>query len=253
MLRETLRLGRLYLFSPAKGAEAARKEGSFIPSLWLYLAFTAGYMLFFWLKPWDFPDQNAPFPRETLGLFFWFKVMLWQPPLEIAWILFLMGLVAWLRGGSLPMRLAAGVLWTASPFILIACYAQNTIPRWAFAAGSLAWTALFYPCWRKVPREEWMPVASFMLGINVIGLALIIPMAVSALIKQADLFTFVQIAGGLWILGAGTLGLRALTGLRLPRAFMSVLLSMFFQIALAFTLHLLGLVPKEILKALLYA
>ena len=34
---------------------------------------------------------------------------------------------------------------------------------------------------------------------------------------------------------------------------MAVLLSMFFQIAVAFTLYLLHIVPKDILKALLYA
>ena len=92
-----------------------------------------------------------------------------------------------------------------------------------------------------------------MLGVNVIGVALIPLMTVAVRARSAGAVTTVQALGGLWMRGVGTLGLRQLTGLRLPRAFMALLFSMVFQIAVAFTLHLLGIVPKDILKALLYA
>jgi hypothetical protein len=82
---------------------------------------------------------------------------------------------------------------------------------------------------------------------------MLVPMGLAASLRSKELFMASQAAGGFWILGCATVGLRRLTGLRLPRVFMAVLLSMFFQIALAFTLHILGLVPKDILKALLYA
>ena len=259
MLKETLQLARQYLLAPSKGAEAARQDKSLVPSLWLYSAFTAGYLIFYWLKPFDFPDKNAPFPRETLNLFFWFRVILWQPPLELAWIVFLMGLVRWFKEGSLPVRLAAGVAWAASPFILLVAYLQQepamllpSISKPVLAAASLAWIGLFYPLLKKTPRGDWRPLISFMLGINVIGLALLIPMTAAVLMDAPELFKAAQIAGGLWILGASMLGLRVLSGLRLPRAFMAVLLSMLFQAALALTFFGLGAVPKEILKALFY-
>jgi hypothetical protein len=79
------------------------------------------------------------------------------------------------------------------------------------------------------------------------------PMAAAVAARSPDLFMGAQVVEGLWLLGVGTLGLRALTGLRLPRAFMSMLLAMLFQVAFAFTLYMLGLVPPEILKALLYS
>jgi hypothetical protein len=82
---------------------------------------------------------------------------------------------------------------------------------------------------------------------------MLLPMALAVFIDADSLFKGAQIAGGLWVLLCGTLGLRALTDLRLPRCFMAVLMSMFMQIAFAFTLHMLGIVPKDILKALLYA
>ena len=106
---------------------------------------------------------------------------------------------------------------------------------------------------RRMPAGHWIAVASLMCALNIVGLLLLAPMWLSVQLGAEGLFKGAQIAGGLWILGCGTLGLRALTGLRLPRCFMSVLLSMFMQIALAFTLHMLGLVPKDILKALLLA
>lgn len=254
MLKMSLALGRRALFSPAQAAREARKEENLRPALYLYSAFLLGYMLFFWIKPANFPDTGAALPGESQSLLFWLKVMIWQPPLEAAWILFLMGFIVWFRSGGLPLRLAAATAWTALPFILMAAYVQKGgIPKWAFGAAATAAFALFYPLLRKAPARDLKPVITFMLSINVIGLVLLAPMSAVVLIGHSGFFNFSQIVGGLWILGVGTLGLRELTGLRLPRAFMSLLFSMFFQVAFAFTLHLLGLVPKEILKALLYA
>lgn len=243
-----------FLRSPAQAAEDCRRPEALGPCARIYALFVVAYALFFWLKPFDFPERNAAFPREAQTLLFWTKVMLWQPPLEAGWIAFLLGLVAWFRSGSLPLRMAGGVAWTAAPFLLMISYAQfKVFSKPGLALGSALWLGLFVPLWRKLSQSEWRPIAAFMLGLNAIGLAILAPMIGAAIADSPGAFKFVQAAGGLWILGAGTAGLRRLTGLRLPRAFMAVLFSMFFQIALAFTLHLLGIVPKDILKALLYA
>ncbi len=69
---------------------------------------------------------------------------------------------------------------------------------------------------RMVTSADWRTYHTFPVGYPV-------PVVETVLIDQPDVFKGVQIAGGLWILGASTLGLRALTGLRLPRAFMAVL------------------------------
>lgn len=248
------RLTRLFVRSPERAAEACLERDSLAPNVALYAAFAVASMLFFWLKPFDFPDINAAFPRDEQGLLFWFKVTLWQPPLEAAWILFLLGLTQWLRSGVLGLKLLSGVLWTAVPLALIAAYTQtHGLSKPLFALGEAASFALFVPLLAGFPKEELFPVASFMIGLNVLGLIMLAPMIAAVPLASPSLFNAAQLAGGLWMLGAGTLGLRRLTGMRLPRAFMAVLLSMFFQISLAFALHFLGLVPKEILKALLYA
>ncbi|MBI5239524.1 MAG: hypothetical protein HY926_03565 [Elusimicrobia bacterium] len=276
-------LSKSFLFSPGRAAKDCTDDKNLAPCFWIYAAFTLGTMLFFALKPFDFPDQNAPYPREAQTLMFWFKVMLWQPPLEAAWIAFLLGLVVWFRRGSLPVRLTSAVAWTAVPFILMAVYAAAGKPgagcshldmaaippacyeplaraareirlaKWAMLLGAAVWIGLFVPLWRRLARTEVVPAITFMLGVNAVGVAMLAPMILATSLRSKGFFMASQAAGGFWILGCATLGLRQLTGLRLPRAFMAVLLSMFFQIALAFTLHLLGLVPKDILKALLYA
>ncbi|MCX5794368.1 MAG: hypothetical protein NTY77_02580 [Elusimicrobia bacterium] len=287
MLSRVWTLSKTFLFSAERAAQASQDEENLAPCFWIYAVFTLTTMLFFTMKPFDFPDQNAAYPREAQNLMFWFKVMLWQPPLEAAWMAFLLGLVVWFRQGSLPVRLVSGVAWTASPFVLMAVYATVgadanqaiaelakgaagaaradaearviagaravTIARWALGLGTIAWIGLFVPLWRRLTRSEVLPVVLFMLGVNAIGLVMLAPMILATVLRSSNLFMGTQVVGGFWLLGWATLGLRKLTGLRLPRAFMAVLLSMFLQIAVAFTLHLLGLVPKDILKALLYA
>jgi len=254
MLSRILTLSRLFLISPSRAAAASRQEENLAPCLWIYAAGTAGTMLFFTLKPFDFPDPGAALPREPQSLVFWLKVLLWQPPLEAAWFAFLLGLVAWFRRGALPVRLLSAVAWAAAPFILMAAAgARGGAAKTTLALGALVWLGLFVPLWRRLTRAEAAPVVIFMLGVNVVGVVMLAPMILAVCLRSPGLFTAVQAAGGLWILGCGTLGLRHLTELRLPRAFMAVLFSMFFQVAVALTLHLLGLVPKDILKALLYA
>ena len=61
---EALRLARLFLFSPSKAAKESRREEALYPCLGLYVAMAAGYLLFYWLKPYDFPDRYAALPRE---------------------------------------------------------------------------------------------------------------------------------------------------------------------------------------------
>lgn len=244
---------RLCLFSPSRAAQSAKREDAWKDGLAIYAIFLAASAVFFWLKPADFPDVNAPIPIEHRGLGFWLKVGFWQLPLEAGWILFLAVLARFFSRGSWPVRFAAAVLWTAFPFLAFVAYGQGAIPRLGLHAAFLVWLAPMALLARRLEAGEWRPLAAFILGMNAIGLALLAPMAAAALFQSASFFTFSQALGGLWMLAFASLGLRELSRLRLPRAFMAVLFSMFLQIALAFHLHLGGLVPKEILKALFYA
>jgi hypothetical protein len=239
--------------SPTAGAEKVKPKEAFLPAVKVYAAFLLLYALFFWLKPFDFPDPNVGVPRESQNLLFWLKVMSFQPLLEVAWVVFLYGMARWFSAGTLALRMTAAVFAAAAPFILILLYYQNFIPKSLFALGAAAWIG--FSLW-YAKGQSWEPLRellAFMLALNAVGIALLVPMVLFTAMRSQQLFMLSQGLGGFWLLGAGALGLRQLTGLRMSRAFMAMLLSMFLQIAFAFTLHLLGVVPKEILKAILYA
>ena len=253
MLKIT-QLCRDYLFFPARGAAKNKENGEMVLNASLYLVFLLLSLLFYWLKPWNFPDHYAPFPSQSPNFYFWLKVMLWQPPLEIVWILCLFGLMLWLEKGNLLFKLITSVFWTAMPFILIIFYVKkNGISKVWFDLGEILCFALFIFPLLKIKKAEAWPIAGFMLGLNVIGIVLLLPMVLSIFLDSNTIFNGSQVVGGLWMLWAGMMGLRELRGIRLSRAFLAVLFSLLFQIAFAFALYFMGLVPKEILKALLYA
>lgn len=244
------RLFWLFLRSPSGAAEACLRPEGVSAALKIYIAFTFFYLFFFWIKPPGFPDPNAAPARQ--GLLFWLQVMLWQPPLEAAWIVFLVALVQWFKTGRLPLKITAAVFWTAIPFILTSLEAGGGLARSLLAPAALLWISPFYLLLRGLPRAEWLAPAGFMLGLNAISLALLPPMIMMTVLRSASGFTMTQAAGGLWMLAAAALGLRRLSRQKLARVFMSVLLSMFLQIALALSLQRMNLIPKDIFKALLY-
>lgn len=245
-------LAMTFLRSPRRAAEAATQPQNLGGCIGIYAAFLIGNLLFYWLKPWDFPDANAGPPPES-PFWFWLKIMLlWQPPFELLSILFLMGLVVWFASGRLPLRLVGAVAWAAfALFINIVAHAQpGGTSRPVFAAGALLAFGPFVPLLRRADRGQLRAVIAFMLGVSALGLVQLALMAVAAFLRSGGLFKAAQAGVAFWLLGAGTIGLKAITGLRMPRAFLALFLSMFFLIAAAFTLHLLG-VPEEILKAAL--
>ena len=251
MLFEAASACKTFLLSPTRAARDCRAPRILTPCVVLYVLATAGFMVLFWLKPFDFPDADAAVPREMRDLGYWLKAELWQPLLEAGWIVFLLGLLRYFRRGSWPVRLASAVLWTAVPFIVLAAYAQaRAFPKPALAAATAAWMALFIPLLKEAGREDWCPIVNFSLGANAIAFPLLAALGIATAAGRAEAFKALQILGGLWLLGAMTLGARELSGLRLPRAFMAVVLSAFMQFALAFSLHFLG--AEGVLKALLY-
>lgn len=238
-----------FIRSPKAAASASKKPESLSRCLGIYALFLFTSMLFYWLKPANFPENMGP----ARPLSFWFVSMFfWQPFFQALSIALLLGLLQWFRNGSMAVKLVGGVAWAAFVLLInVVAYAQRggtTKP--VFALGALAGFAPFFFLLRALPAAEWRSVAAFMLGLSSLGLVQNAGLAPATLAGIPSLYKGVQIAVALWMLGAGTTGLRDLTGLRLPRAFLALFLSMFFLIGAAFTLHLLGF-PEEALKAAL--
>ncbi len=193
-----------------------------------------------------------PPPQEIQNFLYWFKVNLWHPLLDASWIILLLGLLRWFKEGRLGARMLGAAAWAALPGLLILLYSNmKAFPWFGLALGTAAWLYPLRPLLRGMTREEWFPMALFMVALNALGLVILLPMSVCLAGRWREAFMAAQIGGGLWMLRNGALGIRELSGLRLSRAFLAVLFSLFHLVGLSFLLHFLG-APPAILKAVFY-
>ena len=252
-MKKTLSFGRLFLISPAQAAAACVEDSALLKSLKVYALTLLAAALFYRFKPYDFPDANAAVPLGPQGLFFWFKVMAWQPLLMGALIAFAAVLLRWLKDGWLPIKVATSFFWCAVPLILTVSYVKNGIPKFAFGALMLLWAMPAVYVGKDIPKREWLPLAAFLLGLNVVELAAMLPEAVVTIMRWEAGYKAVVGLAGLWMLVGGALGIKHLPpGRPLPRALLPLLFALVLQIEVVIAAFMLGWLPIETLKALLY-
>ncbi len=252
-MNKTLSLAWTFLTSPRAAAIRCEEPRALSDSLKIYGLTLLAAAAFLWLKPYDFPDANAAIPGETQGLAFWLGVMLWQPLLMAALIGFAGALLRWMRDGWLPLKVATSFFWTAVPLILSVMYVKNALPKAAFGGLMIAWAAPGVFVARGVSAAEWRALAAFLLGLNAVELASFLPQALTAAARSEAGYKAVVGAAGVWMLLGGALGLRELAPRRpMPRALLPLLFALALQIIVVAACFLLGWLPKETLKALLY-
>lgn len=252
-MKKTLNFGRLFLLSPAKAAAACAEDRALFDALKLYALTLISAAVFYRFKPYDFPDANAAVPMGPQSLFFWLKVMLWQPLLMAALIAFCAALLRWMKDGWLPVKVATSFFWCAIPLILTVLYVKNGIPKSAFAGLMILWAVPGIYVGRGIPSREWRLLATFLLGLNVIELAAMLPESVVTLMRWEAGYKAVVGLAGFWMLIGGALGLKALAPHRpLPRALLPLLFALVLQIEVVIAAFMLGWLPVETLKALLY-
>jgi hypothetical protein len=255
---KALRFGRLFLFSPSKAAAAASEERALLDGLKVYgLTLLAAAIFQYW-KPYDFPDAVAAVPRVSQGFFFWLKVMMWQPLLMAFLIAFTGALLEWMKAGWLPLKVASSFFWTAIPAILMVCYlpreaGPSLLNKLQFQILFGLWLAPTIVAVRKVPASFWRPLAAYLLVMNVVELAAFFPEAAVTIMRWEAGYKGVVGTAGLWMLMGGALGLKHLNPPRpLPRALLPLLFALVLQIEVVMVAFMLGWLPVETLKALLY-
>lgn len=252
-MKQALRFGCLFLFSPSQAAAACVEDRALRDALKLYGLTLLAAAVFYGFKPYDFPDANAAVPMGPQDLLFWLKVMLWQPLLMAALIAFCAALLRWLRDGWLPLKVASSFLWCAIPLILTLFYVKNAVPRSVFAVLMVLWAVPGVCVGRGVPAREWRLLATFLLALNAIQLAVLPLEALVTLLRWEAGYKSVVGLAGLWMLLGGALGLKALPPHRpLPRALLPLLFALVLQIEVVIAAFMLGWLPVETLKALLY-
>lgn len=264
-------VGRQFLFSPTAAAATAGDEVNFMPCLWLFIANVVAQTLLSSLQGFEFLDPSSIVPREHQSVLFWCQVSLWQVPIDATLIAFALGLLAWYRAGSGPVRTILSMVWSLLPgFLLInfklagseslahhdaaqllaAAQSVATAKR-VLGAGFLLCVGLFVPLWRRLERRQVIPVVNLMLGVNAIFLVLFIPLLCAVLWNLSNLYIYLTIAAAIWTLVLLGLALRPLTKTPLRCTFMAMILANVLQVCTALTLGILGIMPKEILKAVL--
>ncbi len=252
-MKKALNFGRLFLFSPAKAAGACVENRALADAALVYVLTLLAAAVFYRFKPYDFPDANASVPMGPQGILFWLKVMAWQPLLMAALIGFCGVLLRWLKDGWLPLKVATSFLWCAIPLILTVVYVKNGIPKYAFGALMIVWALPAVHVGRDVPRSEWRLLATFLLGLNAVELAAMLPETIVTVMRWEAGYKAVVGLAGLWMLVGGALGLKALPPHRpLPRALLPLLFALVLQIEVVIAAFMLGWLPVETLKALLY-
>jgi hypothetical protein len=257
-MRHALSLGRLFLFSPSKAAAACETDTALRDSLVVYGLTLLGAAVFQYWKPYDFPDANAAVPMAAQGFFFWLKVMMWQPVLMAFLIGFTGALLHWMKDGWLPLKVFTAFFWSAIPAILMVCYlpkesGPSLITKLQFRVLFALWIGPTVYAMKRAPASSWRPLAALLLVMNVVQLATYVPEAIVTVMRWEAGYKAVVGAAGFWMLIAGALGLKHLQPARpLPRAVLPLLFALVLQIEVVFAAFMLGWLPVETLKALIY-
>lgn len=258
-MKKALSFAKLFLTSPSKAAAACAEERALGDALAVYGLTLLAAACFQWWKPYDFPDVNAAVPGGSQNLFFWFKVMLWQPVLMAFLIGFAGALLHWMKDGWLPLKVFTSFFWAAIPAILMVVY----LPKSGDGAFVLskAWFRILFALWSAgsvyamtlVPRSYWKPLASLLLVMNAVQLVTYAPEAVVVAMRWESGYKAVVGVAGFWMLIAGAFGLKHLSPARpMPRALLPLLFALVLQIEVVFAAFMLGWLPMETLKALMY-
>ena len=252
-MKKTLLFARLFLFSPSKAAAACSEDGALLDSLKIYGLTLLTAAVFYRFKPYNFPDASAAIPMAPQGILFWLKVMLWQPLLMAALIGFCGLLMRWTKDGWLPLKIATSLFWSATPLILTVLYVKSSVPKSIFAVLLVVWIVPGVLIARRVPAREWRTLAAFLLGLNAVELAAMLPEAVVTMLRWEAGYKGVLGLAGFWMLIGGALGLKSIPPVRpLPRALLPLLFALVLQITVVVATFMLGWLPVETLKALLY-
>jgi hypothetical protein len=252
-MKRTLRFARLFISSPTKAAAACAEDGALLEGLKVYGLALLAAAVFYRFKPYNFPDANASVPMVSQGFLFWLKVMLWQPPLMAALIGFCGVLLRWTKDGWLPFKLATSLFGSAIPLILIVLYVKNVLPKSYVSVLLIAWALPGLAIAQGVSAREWRMLAAFLLGLNAVELAALPFEAVVTVMRWEGGYKGVIGLAGFWMLLGGALGLKSLPpGRPLPRALLPLLFALVLQITVVVAAFMLGWLPVETLKALLY-
>lgn len=252
-MRKTIEFGRLFLFSPAKAAAACEQPRAWRQGLMLYAVLMPLQLASAWFNPLSFLDPNAPV-GTAYGAWFWVRVALWQPVIFSLSVFFIVITLEWLRQGSLPVKTATTAGWAAVPLALSAYYApQDSPPRLVFVAMFAIWIVPAIIVARRVPVDRWSKIATFMLGLCALQLVVLATQYLTVVPARSYRgFVAFSLLSLIWLLSVSSAGLRRLTGMPAPRVVLAFILATVVILVVPTLAFMLGLMPMEVLKVVIF-
>lgn len=253
-MKRTLNFGKLFLFSPSKAADACLKKTALADGLKIYAVLAVAEWVTSWFNPLAFLDPNAPV-LPPHGAAFWLRVGMWEPILFGLSVIVTVLVLEWMREGWLPLKTATATLWSAVPVILALRYVA---PAMAFGKGATIallalWIVPAAALTRRVPAERWRKIGIFLLGLSTIQLVSLAAEFL-AVVPARSLYGFYALSfltiG--WLLACVGIGLRRLCGMSAARAVLGFLFAILVISVVPAVAYLLGLMPMEVLKVVLY-
>ena len=253
-MKRAWEFGRLFLFSPSKAADACAKRGALADGLKVYSVLALAELASSWFDPLAFLDPNAPVLAPH-GAAFWLRVAMWEPVLFGLSVFITVLVLDWMREGWLPLKTAAATFWSAVPAALAVYYASPamTLGKGFFIALLAVWAAPALWLSRRIPAERWHKIGVFLLGLSAIQLVCLAGEFATVVPARSTVgfytLSFLEIG---WLLVCVGIGLRKLCAMSTARVVLGFLFAVLVSSVVPALAYLLGLMPKEVLKVVLY-
>ena len=253
-MRKLLEFARHFVFSPAKAADECGRPDAWVQGVQIGVLFAIFQVFVSFLNPLSFMDPTAPIaPPHSFG--FWLSVLFCEPLLMCLSIFFTILLFEWMRKGWLPLKTAAATLWCAFLIGMTIVYARSGLnfSKALFLGLLCLWLLPTIAFSRRIAREQWLRMATFLLGLGVIQmLCLVLELGIVAPTRSTGAFYAVCLATLIWMLGFFGVGMRRMTGASSARSVLAFVFAMIVSSVFPMLAYLLGLMPKEVLKVILF-
>lgn len=254
-MRSALGFGRLFLRRPSQAADACARPDAWKDGLKVYALLAVAELVSSWFNPLAFLDPTAPV-TPAHGAAFWAVVAAWEPLLMALSVFFTVLVLEWMAEGWLPLKLAAATLWTALPVAMTLAYAdpKQTLSRKFFVGLLAVWAAPAVVLSRRVAAERWRRVGTFLLGMSAIQLVgIAAEFLVVVPFRSLPAFYAYSAVMLLWIAACFGIGMRRMgVTTSVARAVLAFVFALLVSSVVPSLAYLLGLMPKEVLKVVLY-
>lgn len=254
-MKRVLDFARHFLIAPSRAADECDRPSALADGLKIYAALAVAELVSSWFDPLAFLDKTAPIRPPHTGAF-WLVVAFWEPILMAMSVFFTVLTLEWMSEGWLPLKTAAATLWSAIPVAIVVYYTASG------AQLSHAWAVALLAVWvvpavwlsRRITAQRWRRVGVFLLGMSAIQLVgIVFEFLVVVPAHSLNAFYAYSLVMLVWVVACFGIGMRRMKiTSSVARAVLAFVFALLVSAVVPSLAYLLGLMPQEVLKVVLY-